>query len=112
MGELASSVMDVKPEIPCNKVKFTATQRKAAIKRWMEKRARRHLVSQTKYNKMKSVALGKNRCGGGKFVKKSELEKILKAQEELAAQEIKLAVETTPAAKDPWFGEQTAWGQA
>ena len=61
---------------------------------------------------MKSVALGKNRCGGGKFVKKSELEKIRKAQEELAAQENKLAVETIPVAKEPWFGEQTAWEQA
>lgn len=109
--ELASSVMDTKTDVALNKVKFSKEQRKVAIKRWMEKRSRRHLVSQTKYSKMKRVAIGKNRCGGGKFVKKSDLEKIAKAQEELTAQEIQLSAETT-AVKDPWFSDKTAWDKA
>jgi hypothetical protein len=82
--ELAATVMPEKPPIVTNETRYTPAQRKVAIKRWMAKRARRHLTSQTKYRKMKDVAVGKARCKGGKFIKKSERERLERLEREAA----------------------------
>merc|ERR1711907_255630 len=68
--ELAAAVMPEKPFAMGSGSRYTPAQRKIAIKRWLEKRARRHLTSKTKYLKMKDVAVKKSRCVGGKFVEK------------------------------------------
>lgn len=93
--ELAASVMPEKPKTVTNDVKYSPTQRKMAIKRWLEKRARRHLTSQTKYAKMKHVAVGKARCKGGKFIKKSERERLARLEQERNEQAAALAADTT-----------------
>jgi len=69
--DLAQSVMPTQP-IVATGAKYTPEQRRAAINRWLDKRSRRHLTSQTKYKKMKDVAVGKSRCKGGKFISKAE----------------------------------------
>merc|ERR1711998_250526 len=69
--DLAQSVMPTQP-IVASGAKYTPEQRRAAINRWLDKRSRRHLTSQTKYKKMKDVAVGKSRCKGGKFISKAE----------------------------------------
>lgn len=93
--ELAESVMPEKPNALTDSVKYSPAQRKLAIKRWLEKRARRHLTSQTKYRKMKDVAVGKARCKGGKFIKKSERERLARLEQEQNEQAAALAADTT-----------------
>ena len=119
--ELASSVME--PSQPTARTvhkKYTKEERKVAIERWMAKRARRHLVPQTKYNKMKAVAVNKNRSKGGKFIKKSEREKLEKAEREAAQVAQKISQEfylepanalVAPPVKDQWMPELSAWKQ-
>lgn len=90
--------------------------------RWMAKRARRHLTSQTKYRKMKDVAVSKARCKGGKFIKKSERERL--EREAAAAAAAVAAIEpvkaepvlgkvdsvvTTTASIKPQFGVDSEW---
>merc|ERR1711865_928970 len=112
--ELATTVMPEYPTIMANDSKYSPHQRRAAIKRWMEKRARRHLTSQTKYRKMKDVAVSKARCRGGKFIKKSEREAMAKAEEaRLEEEKMKMlllppAMETQ-ASKEPWNGDMPDW---
>lgn len=89
--ELAAAVMPEKPFAMGSGSRYTPAQRKIAIKRWLEKRARRHLTSKTKYLKMKDVAVKKSRCVGGKFVKKSDLARM--EQERAAAEAAMLVVE-------------------
>lgn len=69
--DLAQSVMPTQPVVATG-AKYTPEQRRAAITRWLDKRSRRHITSQTKYKKMKDVAVGKARCKGGKFISKAE----------------------------------------
>lgn len=121
--ELASSVMAPKQPQLLSSKKYDAAQRKAAIKRWMDKRSRRHLVSQTKYSKMKNVALSKNRSKGGKFIKKSERERLereeaaAKAAVEQMAAEIRLetvkeqivAPIMAAPVKDQWQPDLSEW---
>lgn len=101
--ELATTVMPEKPTIMAHDSKYTPSQRKAAITRWMEKRARRHLISQTKYRKMKDVAVSKARCRGGKFIKKSERERLARLEE--------IALISLPVleSKGHWNGETPDW---
>lgn len=124
--ELAATVMPQKtPQVAANDIRYTPAQRQFAIKRWMAKRARRHLTSQTKYVKMKAVAVNKSRCKGGKFIKKSERERM--EREARDREEAMLAVATvTPVleapvaavasiaavgkAKEPWVTDP--WQQA
>jgi len=118
--ELAATVMPDRPQTITNEAKYSRLNRKAAIKRWMEKRARRHLTSQTKYRKMKDVAVSKARCKGGKFIKKSERERMAREEAEAAAAkaqaEALLAKDPAmyypaPAVKGAW-GEDTEWQRA
>lgn len=83
--ELATTVMPEKPDTVTYETRYSPSQRKLAIQRWMAKRARRHLTSQTKYRKMKDVAVSKARCKGGKFIKKSERERMEREEREAAA---------------------------
>jgi hypothetical protein len=117
--ELASSVME--PTVTARRgvsmrKKYDGSQRKLAITRWMDKRSRRHLVSQTKYSKMKNVALNKNRSKGGKFIKKSERERLeLEAAakepvEQIRLETIQVAAPIMAASiKDHWQPDLTAW---
>jgi len=110
--ELASSVMEltVTARRGVSK-KYDGSQRKLAITRWMDKRSRRHLVSQTKYSKMKNVALNKNRSKGGKFVKKSERERLeLEAAAKEPVEQIRLeTIQVAAPIKDHWQPDLTAW---
>merc|ERR1712227_1058481 len=94
--ELAQSVMPSKPVVATGS-KYTPDQRRAAIRRWRDKRSRRHLISQTKYKKMKDVAVGKARCKGGKFISKAERARM--AAEEAAMQEAETAAVVVPPAQ-------------
>lgn len=120
--ELAASVMPEKPQPIVCEARYTPQQRRASIARWMAKRARRHLTSQTKYRKMKDVAVNKARCKGGKFIKKSERERL--AREAAAAAAAVAAMEpvqiepvlgkfdavfTTAASIKPQFGADSEW---
>merc|ERR1711988_1103504 len=89
--ELAATVMPQKPVAPTDTTRYNSAQRKLAINKWLAKRQRRHLTSQTKYVKMKDVAVAKARCKGGKFVKKSERERM--EREQAAAEEAMRAME-------------------
>lgn len=77
--ELAETVMPQKSVMHGDR-KLTPAQRKIAIQRFMDKRTRRNVAAKTKYIKMKDVAVSKSRCVAGRFVKKSELERMLGAQ--------------------------------
>lgn len=122
--ELATSVMPDKPRTVTHEARYSPAQRKLAIQRWMAKRARRHLTSQTKYTKMKDVAVSKARCKGGKFIKKSERERLEREAAAAAAAaapavsvktEIAMPVEPAVAAtatdKGPWTADD-AWQRA
>jgi len=122
--ELATTVMPDKQHSAACETRYSPSQRKYAIQRWMAKRARRHLTSQTKYRKMKDVAVSKARCKGGKFIKKSERERMAREEQERLAREGASIVKTedvfvissaaTPAvgmAKAPWSSED-AWQRA
>merc|ERR1712188_69360 len=102
--------MPEQPPVCSNEAKYTPAQRKIAIKRWKEKRARRHLTSQTKYRKMKDVAVGKARCKGGKFIKKSERERMAREAAEAELGEANKEICITPV-KDMW-GENAEWQAA
>jgi len=124
--ELATTVMPEQPAIMAHDSKYTPTQRKAAITRWMEKRARRHLISKTKYRKMKDVAVSKARCRGGKFIKKSERERLALLEKENLEKEnlekenastLAYPVPTTATplvleSKTPWNGDTPDWQNA
>lgn len=120
--ELATSVMPEKPQPVVSEARYTPEQRRASIARWMAKRARRHLISQTKYRKMKDVAVNKARCKGGKFIKKSERERL--EREAAAAAAAVAAIEpvkfepvlgkvylapTMAASIKPQFGADSEW---
>ena len=115
--ELASSVMEPKVAAVRSHQKYDAAQRKAAIKRWMDKRSRRHLVSQTKYSKMKDVALNKNRSKGGKFIKKSERERLEReeaaansAMQQIQMEQVQVVAPIMAApVKDQWLHDASAW---
>lgn len=69
--DLAQSPIPDVAETKGDSKKYSPQQRQMAVQRWMAKRKRRHLTSKTKYVKMQDVAIGKARCVGGKFVKKT-----------------------------------------
>jgi len=77
--ELAETVMPQKSVMHGDR-KYTPAMRQIKIQRWMAKRTRRHLAAKTKYTKMKDVAVSKRRCVAGRFVKKSEMERMLGVQ--------------------------------
>merc|ERR1711988_1982104 len=84
LQDLAHAVMPTQPVVATG-TKYTPEQRKAAIRRWLDKRSRRHLTSQTKYKKMRDVAVGKARCKGGKFISKAERARMAAEAEEAAS---------------------------
>lgn len=119
--ELATTVMPEKPHTVTYEARYSPAQRKLAIQRWMAKRSRRHLTSQTKYRKMKDVAVSKARCKGGKFIKKSERERMEReaaAAEAAAAaavatsvadQKVEVKTENTFIVAEPAAMEKAAW---